>query len=60
MSACCSNHTGTVSKYEAGGGRSEAAFLHKAAELGFGLAKPWETANGTTFIIDNGGRFALR
>jgi hypothetical protein len=36
------------------GERSEAAFLHKAAELGFGVAKPWGDSRRYDFILDNG------
>lgn len=36
------------------GERSEAAFLCKAAELGFGVAKPWGDSERYDFIVDNG------
>ena len=36
------------------GERSEAAFLHKAASLGFGIAKPWGDSERYDFILDNG------
>jgi hypothetical protein len=36
------------------GERSEAAFLHKAANLGFGVAKPWGDSRRYDFIVDNG------
>jgi hypothetical protein len=36
------------------GERSEAAFLHKAANLGFGVAKPWGDSRRYDFILDNG------
>lgn len=38
------------------GERSEAAFLCKAAELGFGVAKPWGDSERYDFIVDNGRR----
>ena len=38
------------------GERSEAAFLHKASELGFGVAKPWGDSERYDFIVDNGRR----
>lgn len=38
------------------GERSEAAFLSKAAELGFGVAKPWGDSERYDFILDNGHR----
>jgi len=38
------------------GERSEAAFLYKAAELGFGVAKPWGDSERYDFIVDNGRR----
>src|SRR5438445_8807224 len=38
------------------GERSEAAFLHKASELGFGIAKPWGDSERYDFILDNGSR----
>jgi hypothetical protein len=38
------------------GERSEAAFLHKAASLGFGVAKPWGDSLRYDFILDNGQR----
>ena len=38
------------------GERSEAAFLYKAAELGFGVAKPWGDSERYDFILDNGRR----
>src|SRR5205823_10292871 len=41
------------------GERSEAAFLHKASELGFGVAKPWGDSERYDFILDN-GRHLLR
>src|SRR6266481_2760861 len=36
------------------GERSEAAFLHKASSLGFGVAKPWGDSERYDFILDNG------
>jgi hypothetical protein len=41
------------------GERSEAAFLCKASELGFGVAKPWGDSERYDFIVDN-GRMLLR
>jgi hypothetical protein len=41
------------------GERSEAAFLHKASSLGFGVAKPWGDSERYDFILDN-GRCLLR
>ena len=38
------------------GERSEAAFLHKASQLGFGVAKPWGDSERYDFILDNGHR----
>ena len=38
------------------GERSEAAFLHKASQLGFGIAKPWGDSERYDFILDNGRR----
>jgi len=38
------------------GERSEAAFLHRAAGLGFGVAKPWGDSLRYDFILDNGER----
>ena len=38
------------------GERSEAAFLHKASSLGFGVAKPWGDSERYDFILDNGHR----
>jgi len=38
------------------GERSEAAFLCKAAELGFAVAKPWGDSERYDFIVDNGRR----
>lgn len=38
------------------GERSEAAFLSKASELGFGVAKPWGDSERYDFILDNGRR----
>lgn len=35
---------------------AEAAFLHKAASLGFSVAKPWGDSDRYDFILDNGGR----
>jgi PD-(D/E)XK endonuclease len=35
------------------GERSEAAFLHRAAGLGFGVAKPWGDSLRYDFILDN-------
>jgi len=34
---------------------AEAAFLHKAASLGFSVAKPWGDSDRYDFILDNGG-----
>jgi PD-(D/E)XK endonuclease len=36
------------------GERSEAAFLHRASNLGFGVAKPWGDSRRYDFILDNG------
>jgi len=36
------------------GERSEAAFLNRAAGLGFGVAKPWGDSRRYDFILDNG------
>lgn len=33
---------------------AEAAFLHKAASLGFSVAKPWGESDRYDFILDNG------
>jgi hypothetical protein len=38
------------------GERSEAAFLHRASNLGFGVAKPWGDSLRYDFILDNGTR----
>jgi hypothetical protein len=38
------------------GERSEAAFLNRAAGLGFGVAKPWGDSLRYDFILDNGQR----
>jgi len=38
------------------GERSEAAFLNRAAALGFGVAKPWGDSLRYDFILDNGAR----
>jgi hypothetical protein len=38
------------------GERSEAAFLHKASSMGFGVAKPWGDSERYDFILDNGRR----
>ena len=38
------------------GERSEAAFLHKASSLGFGVARPWGDSERYDFILDNGHR----
>jgi hypothetical protein len=35
----------------------ELAFLHKAADLGFGVAKPYGDSAGYDFILDSGERF---
>src|SRR5437899_2630462 len=35
---------------------SEATFLHHAAALGFGVAKPWGDSLRYDFILDNGQR----
>ena len=34
----------------------EAAFLHKAASMGFGVAKPWGDSDRYDFIVDVAGR----
>lgn len=36
---------------------AEAAFLHKAAALGFSVAKPWGESDRYDFIVETGGRF---
>src|SRR5439155_14240382 len=38
------------------GERSEAAFLHKATSLGFGVARPWGDSERYDFILDVGQR----
>lgn len=35
---------------------AEAAFLHKAASLGFSISKPWGESDRYDFILDHGGR----
>jgi hypothetical protein len=35
---------------------AEAAFLHKAASLGFSVSKPWGESDRYDFIVDCGGR----
>ena len=35
----------------------EAAFLHKAASLGFSVAKPWGESDRYDFIVETGDRF---
>lgn len=35
---------------------AEAAFLHKAASLGFSVSKPWGESDRYDFIVDHGGR----
>jgi hypothetical protein len=35
---------------------AEAAFLHKAASLGFSVAKPWGESDRYAFILDSGDR----
>ena len=37
---------------------AEAAFLHKAASLGFSVAKPWGDSDRYDFIIESEGRFS--
>jgi hypothetical protein len=37
---------------------AEAAFLVKAASLGFSVAKPWGDSDRYDFIIEDGGRFS--
>jgi PD-(D/E)XK nuclease superfamily protein len=39
------------------GEAAEAAFLAKAASLGFGVAKPWGDSERYDFIIDSGHNF---
>jgi hypothetical protein len=34
---------------------AEAAFLHKAASLGFSVSKPWGESDRYDFILDSGG-----
>jgi hypothetical protein len=36
---------------------AEAAFLHKAASLGFSVAKPWGESDRYDFIVETGDRF---
>jgi hypothetical protein len=36
---------------------AEAAFLHKAASLGFSVAKPWGESDRYDFIVETGGSF---
>ena len=38
------------------GERSEAAFLNRASDQGFGVAKPWGDSLRYDFILDNGSR----
>ena len=38
------------------GERSEAAFLNRASDQGFGVAKPWGDSRRYDFILDNGRR----
>jgi hypothetical protein len=35
---------------------AEAAFLHKAASMGFSVSKPWGESDRYDFIVDHGGR----
>lgn len=37
---------------------AEAAFLLKAASLGFSVAKPWGDSDRYDFIVESGGRFS--
>jgi len=37
------------------GEMAEAAFLHKASRLGFGVAKPWGDSDPYDLIVDTGG-----
>ncbi len=38
------------------GEMAEAAFLHKASRLGFGVAKPWGDSDPYDLIVDSGRR----
>ena len=56
----CPRHTRTCTR---GRGRprhtrsyGEAAFLAKASDLGFGVAKPWGDSDPYDFIVETGGR----
>jgi hypothetical protein len=56
--ACCGkcNPTNTRLPTKRRGEVAEAAFLHKAARLGFSVAKPWGESDRYDFILDNGAR----
>ena len=41
------------------GERSEAAFLNKASQLGFGVAKPWGTVSATTLSSTTAAAFSV-
>lgn len=43
--------------YKAHGEAAEAAFLAKAAAMGFGVAKPWGDSERYDFIVDSGHNF---
>ena len=49
-----SNHRNSRPNTKRTGERSEAAFLHKASQLGFALATPWGDSERYDFILDNG------
>ena len=55
---CCGkcNPTNTRLPTKRRGEVAEAAFLHKAATLGFSVAKPWGESDRYDFILDNGAR----
>ena len=50
-------HAVGLSTHKAHGEAAEAAFLAKAASLGFGVAKPWGDSERYDFIVDSGHNF---
>ena len=50
-------HAVGLSTRKAHGEAAEAAFLAKAASLGFGVAKPWGDSERYDFIVDSGHNF---
>jgi hypothetical protein len=50
-------HAVGLTTYKAHGEAAEAAFLAKAAGLGFGVAKPWGDSERYDFIVDSGHNF---